>query len=32
MSYIIDVMVYNDEFETLLSKNAEKVNINFIKN
>jgi len=25
MSYIIDVMVYNDEFETLLSKNAEKV-------
>ena len=28
MSYIIDILVYNDEFETLLSKNVEKVNIN----
>ena len=27
MSYIIDILVYNDEFETLLSKNVEKVNI-----
>lgn len=25
MSYIIDILVYNNEFETLLSKNVEKV-------
>ena len=27
MSYIIDILVYNDEFETLLSKNVDKVSI-----
>lgn len=30
MSYIIDILVYNHEFETLLSKNAEKVTMNIL--